>query len=45
MHQLCHYESLLNGTLDLADLATLNEALDAQEENQRRMREHYDRMR
>jgi hypothetical protein len=43
MHQLCRYESLLDCTLDLADIATLNEALDVQEENARRMREFYDR--
>jgi len=45
MSQLCRYESLLDCSLDLADVATLNEALDVQEENQRRVREHYDRMR
>jgi hypothetical protein len=44
MNQLCRYESLLDCTLDLADIATLNEALDVQEENQRRVREHYNRM-
>ena len=45
MNQLCRYESIIDGTLDLVDIAILNEALDAQEENQRRLREHQDRMR
>jgi hypothetical protein len=45
MNQLCRYESLIDGTLDLADIAILNEALDVREENSRRMREHMDRMR
>jgi len=34
---LCRYESLLNGTLDLYDIARMNEALDVQDENERRM--------
>jgi len=33
---LCKYESLLDGTLDLCDLAVMNDALDIQDENQRR---------
>lgn len=31
------YESLIDGTLDLADVALLNDALDVQAENQERM--------
>ena len=34
---LCKYESLLNGTLDLVDIARMNEALDVKFENERRM--------
>lgn len=36
MAGLCKYESLIDGTLDLCDLAEMNDALDIQEENQRR---------
>jgi hypothetical protein len=39
---LCRYESLKDGTVDLADIALLNDALDVMEENQalaRRMNE------
>lgn len=36
---LCRYESLKNGDLDLADVAEMNDALDVQEENQRRYEE------
>jgi hypothetical protein len=43
MRQLCHYESLIDGTLDLADIALMNEVLDAYDENDRRLREHYER--
>ena len=34
---LCKYESLLNGTLDLCDIARMNEVLDVKFENERRM--------
>lgn len=30
------YESLLDGTVDLADVAALNDALDVRDENERR---------
>jgi hypothetical protein len=43
MRQMCRYESLIDGTLDLADVALLNETLDVFDENERRMREHYQR--
>lgn len=35
---LCHYESLKDCTLDLTDIATMNEALDVRAENERRYR-------
>jgi hypothetical protein len=34
---LCRYESLINGTLDLVDVARMNEALDVKGENMARM--------
>lgn len=36
---LCKYESLIDGTLGLADIALMNDALDVQEENEMRYRE------
>ena len=33
---LCKYESLLDGTLDIADIALLNDLLDVEEENRSR---------
>lgn len=33
---MCKYESLLDGTLDMADLALMNEYLDIEHENQAR---------
>ncbi len=33
---MCHYESLKNGKLDLADIALMNDVLDVQAENERR---------
>ena len=35
----CKYESLIDGTLSLADVALMNEALDGQDENERRFQE------
>lgn len=35
---ICRYESLKDGTLDLADVARMNEALDVRNENQNRYR-------
>lgn len=35
---VCHYESLIDGTLDLADVALLNDALDVRDENERRLK-------
>jgi hypothetical protein len=36
---LCKYESLIDGTLDLYDVARMNEALDVQGENEARINE------
>lgn len=35
---LCSYESLLDGSLDLADIAKMNEHLDIRTENEKRYR-------
>lgn len=35
---LCKYESLKDGTLDLADVARMNDAIDVRNENQERYR-------
>ena len=40
---LCQYESLKNGRLDLCDIAQMNDALDVQSENNRRVRESLQR--
>ena len=39
---LCKYESLKDGTLTLGDFVIMNQALDVQEENERRYREAND---
>lgn len=36
---LCQYESLINGELDLNDVALMNDALAVLDENERRMQE------
>jgi len=33
---MCKYESIINGTLSLFDIAEMNEALDIQDENETR---------
>ena len=38
------YESLIDGTLDLADVATMNDALDVRQENQTRIDEWQQKM-
>lgn len=38
MEGLCKYESLIDGTLRLADVALLNDALNVRDENTRRIR-------
>lgn len=35
----CFYESLIDGKLDLSDIARINEAIDVQQENQARIEE------
>lgn len=35
--QMCKYESVIDGTLGLEDIATMNEILDVRFENQRRL--------
>lgn len=35
--QCCSYESLINGTMDLGDVAILNNALDVKNENEIRL--------
>lgn len=40
---VCKYESLKDGTLDLEDIAVMNEALDVQAENQARIQKASDR--
>ena len=42
---VCLYESLIDGTLDLADVARINEALDVREENQARVSDEMTRNR
>lgn len=37
MEGLCRYESLKDGSLDLVDVALLNESIDVRDENQDRM--------
>lgn len=39
MRSMCTYESLINGSVDLCDLARMNEALDVDDENRRRVSE------
>ena len=36
---MCMYESLKSGALDLADIARMNDTLDASDENERRAQE------
>ncbi|MEN6629818.1 MAG: hypothetical protein ABFC42_09245 [Sulfuricella sp.] len=36
---LCRYESLKDGTIDLADIALMNDALAVQADNETQMRE------
>lgn len=35
--KMCRYESLKDGTLDLIDIALMNDTLDVQNENEARM--------
>ena len=43
LSQLCRYESLVDGTLNLADIDVMNEFLDVRDENERRLAEAYRR--
>jgi len=36
---LCRYESLIDGKLSLFDVARMNDAIDVQDENERRLHE------
>jgi hypothetical protein len=36
---MCKYESVIDGTLTLADIATMNDVLDIEAENERRYME------
>lgn len=42
MRGMCKYESLKDGTLNLSDIANMNEAIDVEEENKMRIRESVD---
>jgi hypothetical protein len=39
---LCQYESLINGVIDLSDIARMNEAIDVRDENQARAQDALD---
>lgn len=39
MHGLCKYESLIDCTIGLEDIARMNDAIDVKEENESRYRE------
>jgi len=39
MHGLCKYESLKDGTLDLCDIALMNDAIGVRDVNTRRIQE------
>lgn len=45
MKSLCKYESLIDGTLSLFDIARMNEAIDVENENLRRAEEAAERNR
>ena len=42
LNGLCKYESLLDGNLDLGDIARMNDAYLVKSENQRRAQAYYD---
>jgi hypothetical protein len=41
LRQMCKYESLDDGTLDLLDVANMNDAIDVENENKQRYLEAY----
>jgi len=45
LRNMCRYESLKDGTLDLYDIVLMNEALDVEEENESRAHEAAERER
>lgn len=45
LHGLCKYESLKDGTLDLADIALMNDALTVKSENEVRYQRALDKSR
>ena len=45
VEQMCKYESLKDGTLDLEDLMRMNDALNVRDENNRRLQEAAERER
>lgn len=42
MEGLCKYESLLDGTVDLNDIARMNEAIDVKQENEELQRKAHE---
>lgn len=38
MRGMCRYESLIDGALDIMDVALMNDAITVHDENERRMR-------
>lgn len=40
---MCRYESVIDGTLDLTDFATMNDAIAVRDENTRRAHEAFDK--
>ncbi len=38
---MCNYESLINGSIHIEDIARMNDAIDVKDENERR---YYERM-
>ena len=45
IEQMCKYESLKDGTLDLEDFMRMNDALNVRDENNRRLQEAAERER
>ncbi len=43
LNGLCHYESLLDGTVNLADIARMNDAYAVRKENEARARDAAER--
>lgn len=41
---LCKYESVIDGTLRLEDIAVMNDIIAARDENQARIQEYYERI-